>query len=124
MIFDAGFLISVDRNERTAQEFLTAALRRNTSLHTTDPVVAQVWRNGVRQARLAKFLAAMTIHPFDDGQEVGELLARSRTSDVVDAHLVLLALRISDSILTGDTEDLTVLTSALPTNRPTIYQWP
>ena len=124
MILDAGFLISVDRNERAAQEFLTAVQRQNTLLHTTDPVVAQVWRNGARQARLAKFLAATRIHPFDDGREVGELLARSRTSDVVDAQLVILALRISDSILTADTEDLTVLISALPTHRPTIYRWP
>lgn len=124
MILDAGFLISVDRNERAAQEFLAAAQRQKTALHTTDPVVAQVWRNGARQARLAKFLAALTIHPFDDGREVGELLTRSRTSDVVDAQLVLLALRISDAVLTGDTEDLTALTSALPTNRPTVYQWP
>ena len=60
----------------------------------------------------------MTIHQFNDGREVGELLARSQTSDVVDAQLVILALRISDSILTSDTEDLTALTSALPTNRP------
>ena len=124
MILDAGFLISVDRNERAAQVFLTAAQRHNTSLHTTDPVLAQVWRNGARQARLAKFVAAIAVHPFDDGREVGELLARSRTSDVVDAQLVILALRISESILTGDTEDLTAITSALPTNRPTIYGWP
>ena len=124
MIFDAGFLISVDRNERAAQAFLTAAQRRKTSLHTTDPVVGQVWRNGARQARLAKFLSATTIHPFDNGREVGELLARSRTSDVVDAQLVVLALRLSDAILTGDTEDLTALTALLPTNRPRIYQWP
>lgn len=124
MILDAGFLIAVDRNERAAQEFLTAAQRKDISLHTTHPVVAQVWRNGARQARLAKLLAAMTIHPFNDGPEVGELLARTRTSDVVDAHLVILALRISDAILTGDTEDLTVLTSALPSNQPSIYTWP
>ena len=124
MILDAGFLISVDRNERAAQEFLTAAQRQGTALRTTEPVVAQVWRNGARQARLAKFLAALMVHPFDDGREVGELLARSRTSDVVDAQLVILALRTFDGILTGDTEDLTALTSTLPANRPTIYQWP
>ena len=124
MILDAGFLISVDRNQRAAQAFLTAAQRQHTSLHTTDPVVAQVWRNGARQGRLAKLLGALTIHPFNDGRDVGDLRSRSRTSDVVDAQLVILALRLSDSILTGDTDDLTALASALPTNRPTIYEWP
>ena len=124
MILDAGFLISVDRGERAAQEFLTAAHRTNTALHVTDPVVAQVWRNGSRQARLARFLASVDVHPFDDGPPVGELLARSRTSDVVDAHLVLVAARLGDSILTGDVEDLSVLVNALNGRGPTVHVWP
>ena len=63
MILDAGFLISVDRNERAAQAFLSAVQRQHIGLHKTDPVVAQVWRNGARQARLAKFFEALTISP-------------------------------------------------------------
>ena len=124
MIVDAGFLISVDRNERAAQEFLTAALRQNTRLHTTHPVVAKVWRSGSRQARLASLLSAITIHPFDSGVAVGALLARSRTSDVVDAHLVVLAVQLSQSILTGDPDDLNTLASAVTKRRPNVYQWP
>lgn len=124
MILDAGFLISIDRSERTARTFLNAAARSETALHTTHPVVAQVWRNGPRQARLSAFLKTITIHPLDDGRAMGQLLAQSRTSDVVDAHLVITAVRLGRDILTGDPDDLTTLTSLLGPASPTVYAWP
>ena len=124
MILDAGFLISVDRSEAVAHAFLTAASRSETALHTTEPVVAQVWRNGSRQARLAAFLKAITIHPLDDGRSVGQLVAQTSTSDVVDAHLVITAVRLGDDILTGDPEDLTMLSAALGPASPAVHAWP
>lgn len=124
MILDAGFLISIDRGERSAQEFLTATLRRHTALTTTHPVVAQVWRNGARQSRLARFLDTIVVHPLDDGVAVGSILARSRTSDVVDAHLVALAVRLAHPILTGDSADLETLVASLPNHRPRVLRWP
>lgn len=124
MIFDAGFLISVDRSEESARTLITALQRARIALHTTEAVVAQVWRNGARQARLAAFLKTVEIHPLDDGRAVGVLLARSGTADVVDAHLVVLAIRLRDAILTGDDGDLTTLANALPSDRPTIQVWP
>ena len=124
MIVDAGFLVSVDRDERAAQEFLAAALRRGIALHTTHPVVAQVWRNGRRQARLARLLRSTDVHPFDNGPEVGALLARSQTTDVVDAQLVILALRLADSILTGNVDDLGAIVATITSNRPIVYRWP
>ena len=124
MILDAGFLISVDRDEEPARALVTAMQRRRIALHTTDPVVGQVWRNGARQARLSAFLKTVDVHPLDDGRAVGLLLARSGTADVVDAHLVVLAVRLRDSILTGDEADLNKLADSLPVNRPTIQLWP
>ncbi len=124
MILDAGFLVSLDRGERAAQEFLTAALRQRTPMGATHPVVAQVWRNGARQARLTKFLSGIAVHPFDDGREVGAILARSGTADVVDAHLVSLAIRFSEPILTGDVDDLHALVASLPEHRPEVLSWP
>jgi predicted nucleic acid-binding protein len=124
LILDAGFLISVDREEQSAKAFLAAATTRRTSLRTTHPVVAQVWRHGARQARLARFLNGVEIYSFDDGHSIGNLLARSGTADVVDAHLVVLAVALGDAILTGDVEDLTVLVATLQSGRPRIQQWP
>ncbi len=94
-------------------------------MHTTAPVVAQVWRDGSQQARLAKFLDTIEVHNFTlaDAHVVGGLLRRSHTSDVVDAHLVALALRLPDSIITADTPDLMVLTSHLGPQAPRVLHW-
>jgi hypothetical protein len=124
LILDAGFLISVDRGERAVQEFLTAALQNRTPLSTTNPVVAQAWRNGARQSRLARFLETVVVHPFDDGVAVGSILAPSRTTDVVDAHLVAVALRLAQLILTGEITDLNTLVASLPDHSPRILRWP
>lgn len=124
MILDAGFLISIDRSERSAHTFLAAADRSGTALHSTHPVVAQVWRDGSRQARLSAFLNTITIHPLDDGRTVGRLLAQTRTSDVVDAHLAISAVRLGHDILTSDLKDLTRLTTVFGPAAPIVHSWP
>ena len=124
MILDAGFLISIDRGEDSARTLLTALARAKAQLHTTHPVVAQVWRGGSTQARLAAFLKSVTVHPLDDGRALGQLLARTATSDVVDAHLVMVAARLDDSILTGDPDDLGRIAEAMGTAGPTVHPWP
>jgi hypothetical protein len=124
VILDAGFLVSVDRGERDAHAFLAAASRAGRHLHTTEPVVAQVWRQGARQARLARLLSAMRVHPLDDGRPVGQLLARTGSTDVVDAHVVVCAVRLGFDVLTGDTDDLTLLANAMGSAAPVVHAWP
>lgn len=124
MILDAGVLISVDRGDESARALLTAVARSGARLHTTHPVVAQVWQDGSRQVRLAAFLKTATVHSFDDGPAAGRLLALSGSSDVVDGHLVLLAVRLGEDILTGDADDLTRLGAPLGPAAPKIYNWP
>jgi hypothetical protein len=123
VILDAGFLISVDRREHSAHAFIAAAARSGTALHTSHGVVAQVWR-GRRQARLAAFLKTITVHALDDGHAIGRLLAQTATADVVDAHLVICAVRLDRDILTGDPDDLTTLATALGPAAPTVHAWP
>ena len=123
MILDAGLLISIDRGTDSARQFVEAARRAREALHTTHPVVAQAWRGGSRQVRLAKFLKSVELHPFEDGKVVGELLGRTGALDVVDAHLVLLAKRLGHDILTGDPFDLAALVAALGEDGPAIHRW-
>ncbi len=125
MILDAGVLVAVDRGEKAAQSFLTAALEESAVLRTSTPVVAQVWRDGSRQARLARFLDTLEIHDFTlvDARVVGGILLRSGTSDVVDAHLVALAVRLQDSIVTADAADFQLLTSQLGAAAPRVHPW-
>ena len=125
MILDAGVLIAVDRGERAAQSFLTAAHEADEVLHTSAPVVAQVWRDGSRQARLAKLLGTLEVHDFTlaDARIVGGMLLRTGTSDVGDAHIVALAARLADSIVTADAADLLLLASHLGASAPRVHQW-
>lgn len=72
--------------------------------------MAQVWRDGSRQANLARILAGVRsigLLP-EDSRGLGTLLAASKTSDVVDAHLASLA-RAGDQVLTSDPDDITHL---------------
>lgn len=50
---------------------------------------------------LAAFLKTVTLHSLDDGPSVGRLLTVSHRSDLVDGHLVHLALRLGDDVLTA-----------------------
>ena len=52
MVLDAGVLISADRGEDSAQTLL-ATRGLDPPLHTTHPVLAQVWRDGIQGAPLA-----------------------------------------------------------------------
>lgn len=123
MLIDAGFFVSLDRGDDEALEFLRVALENDALLATTHPVVAQVWRDGTRQVRLTRVLKTIRVHSFDDGPAVGTLLAAAGRSDVVDAHLVTTADRLSEPILTGDLDDLEHLAACLPHPGPRILHW-
>lgn len=103
VILDSGALLAVERQDRTVGPLL----RRSPKPVTSAAVVAQVWRDGARQARVARALSAVDIKHLDDvmGRRIGELLALSRTRDVVDAHVALLV-RNGDLVLTSDPGDI------------------
>ena len=113
LVLDAGALIALDRNER-AMWIRLKALREAGELPVTHGgVVGQVWRGGGRQARLAAALAGTDVRALDDhlGRAAGELLAGTRTSDVIDGALALVAVD-GDEIVTVDRDDFEVLVAA------------
>lgn len=84
--------------------------RDGVPLHTSGAVVAQVWRDGRRQANLARVLPGVDVAPLDEvaAKRAGELLAANRTSDVTDAHVALLV-QPDDMVLTSDEPDIRAL---------------
>jgi hypothetical protein len=84
------------------------------------PVVWQVWRDGTRQARLARMLRGCLIEPVDDAtaRAAGELLGRARTTDGVDAVVVISAARRGGLVYTSDPADLRKLSEHLDGHRP------
>lgn len=112
-MLDAGAFLAFDKGDARVRAYLAAARRLGVDLVTTSPVVAQVWRNGRRQALLARLLSATRVEPPDESaaRRAGELLAKTRTADVVDAMVAGLA-RDDDRILTSDPDDLRALLTA------------
>ena len=99
---------------------LSAANRKGRVVTVPAPTVGQVWRDGARQARLATVLVACRIESTTDqmARAAGVLLGRAQHSDVLDALVVLGAVRRGDEILTSDPTDLSALMAASPTRVP------
>ena len=114
LILDAGALIAIERGDREVIARIQRELSTKRGVVTHGGVVGQVWRGGTgRQTRLARFLPGFEIVPLDAelGRRAGVLLGKTRTTDVIDAAVVLLAAD-GDWILTSDPEDLRVLAEA------------
>lgn len=109
-ILDSGALIAAERGDRRLVRRLVKAQVANIPVVTSSGAVAQVLRNPARQVALSRVLRGVMESPLDReaARGIGPLLARTGTSDVVDAHVALLA-RPGDEILTSDPGDLAAL---------------
>ena len=112
-VLDAGALMAVDRRNRMIGAQLRVLQQQGTPIRVSSAVVGQVWRDGREQANLARVLAGVGITPLggDDGKRIGELLALAGSTDVVDAHVALMAAH-ADLVLTSDPGDVRKLLRA------------
>ena len=113
-VLDTGALIALERNDRAMWRRLKSSLLLQEVCITHGGIVGQSWRGrGSRAALLAMALDGLDVRPIDDdlGRRSGELLARAKKSDVIDAALVLLA-SDGDAIATSDPDDLKPLAEA------------
>jgi hypothetical protein len=60
MVLDAGALIAIERGAVPVRGYVLLADRGHVALTTSAAVVAQVWRGGNRQARLARLAIPRT----------------------------------------------------------------
>lgn len=76
-------------------------------------VVAQAWRGSNRQHAVAKLLRSRAARIIDldadTGFRIGARLAETGTSDVIDAHVALLATRLNAVVYTSDPDDIAIL---------------
>jgi predicted nucleic acid-binding protein len=118
LVLDTGALIAFERNDRRVVAIVATALREGDILIVPAGVVAQCWRNGRRQARLARLLRSPVcrVEPLDDvaAKVVGQLLGVSGTSDVVDGHVAAVARGRGVGVLTSDPDDIRRLDPAIP----------
>jgi hypothetical protein len=115
VVLDAGALVALERSHHKVTVIMERERRAGRRPLTHGGVVGQVWRGGSgRQANLARWFPWVEVVPLDDdlGRRAGLLLGRTRTSDVVDAAVVLLG-QHGDQILTSDPGDLRPLAAAM-----------
>jgi predicted nucleic acid-binding protein len=110
VVLDAGALIGIDRGSETVRGYVLLADQGRVALATSSAVIAQVWRGGTRQARLARFLASdlvaeVALDP-EAGRRIGALAAVVGSADVVDGHVALIALDADAVVLTSDPRDM------------------
>lgn len=110
LTFDTGFLIAIDRGNRDAWAFWRFGLERELPMTIPALVIAQAWR-GHQNARMGMFINSCVVEGLDHtgARRIGELLAASNTSDVVDSALVLSAANRGDRVVTADVADITHL---------------
>jgi hypothetical protein len=117
LTLDAGALIAHERGDRRVAARLRRAVETGLPVLVPAGVLGQVWRDGRRQARLAHLLTSKHVLVVDLDRSAarasGQLCGESRTSDVIDASVVICAMTWETPILTSDPDDLRRL-------RPTI----
>lgn len=111
MIIDAGVFTGLDNPAE--REVIVALIQRlhdrEATLHTTETVLAQAWRDPARQAAMTRLVKAMNLLPFGDARAIGVRCAEAGTRDVVDASLAVWATVLNEKILTTDPDDMAAL---------------
>lgn len=119
LVLDAGALISLDRNDRAAWAMLRVTSDDGDTVTVPAGVIGQAWRDGARQALLARALGHCDEVMLDGtiARAAGLLCGQSATADVIDASVAIvaagLARRGDVAVLTSDPDDLTLLMSIL-----------
>lgn len=115
---DTGALIALDRGDRRMIALLNRALAQRRNFRIPAGALGQAWRDGATQVTLARFLRAAEVEivPLDEhlSRSCGELCGATRTSDVIDASVVILARERHDTIVTSDPDDLQRLDPGAP----------
>ncbi|RIQ21055.1 hypothetical protein DY240_16000 [Jiangella rhizosphaerae] len=115
--YDTGALVAAEANRVDIWALHRDALRHEIRPVVPAAVLAQAWRGGP-QHQLSRLLRGCKIEPMTEqlAREAGAACGAARTSDVVDATVVISALSRGDLVVTSDPGDLAHLADAL--NKP------
>ena len=113
LVLDAGALLAVERGDRDVIALVKRERLAGRLPVTHGGVVGQAWRGGSRPALLARLLPGLDVQPLGEalGRRAGQLLATTKTTDVIDAAVALLA-GDGDELVTSDPKDMRRLVRA------------
>ncbi len=112
--YDTGALIAVEANRRELWALHKRSLERGQRPVVPAGVLAQAWRGGP-QPNLSRLLVGCRLEALTEhrARSAGVACARSGTSDVVDASVVVGALARNDLVVTSDPGDLRRIAAGL-----------
>ena len=101
--YDTGALIAAERNNRHMWALHAGFLAEEVSPTIPAPVLAEGWRGGSRQAKMARLLAMCEVEHLteDQAKAVGVLAGRAAHDDIVDVTVVEGAVRRQDGVVTS-----------------------
>lgn len=121
VVLDSGALIAFERGDARMRALLRRALDREARVVIPAGVLAQVWRDPARQVAVSALLngATTAVVPLDRvlAEATGVLCGRRKTSDVVDASVILTARREKAVVVTSDVDDLRHLDESIELHR-------
>ncbi len=113
LLLDSGAIIGLSRNDARPRAVLGSAWEAGIDVYIPSIVLAETVRGNAADAPVNRFIKAVgeIILVYEqDGRLAGSLLGTTGSGSTIDAIIVALAVRLGGAvILTGDPDDLTVL---------------
>lgn len=123
LTLDTGALIALEAGGKRMALLVEQAMAARAELAIPAGVIAQAWRGGARQARIAKLLQLQvtSVVPLDSklALRVGARCASVGATDVVDVSVVLCASDRGHPVITSDPGDIGAIDPSLTLIRPT-----
>lgn len=123
LTLDTGALIAIEAGSRRMALLIDRAVAAEAELAIPAGVIAQAWRGGARQARIAKLLRlkVTSVVALDTRMalRVGARCAAMRTADIVDVSVAICASDRKHAVITSDPGDIAAIDPALKLVRPT-----
>lgn len=116
LVLDAGAFIAAERRDERMVALVAELHKARIPLVTSAGVVGQVFRGGTgRQVPVSFLLRQTTVVDltYAVARVLGRMLGSTKTSDVIDAHVVLLARERDWIVITSDPDDLRRIDSGL-----------
>jgi hypothetical protein len=108
LTLDTGALLALERGHERIRALLREAGSREIAIPAG--VIAQAWRGGPRQARIARLIkqpeTRVVALDDDTARAVGLLCGRCGHDDVVDVSVVLCARQRRHAVVTSDPDDM------------------
>lgn len=123
LTLDTGALIAIESGSRRMALLVERAIATGAELAIPAGVIAQAWRGGARQVRIAKLLQLQvtSIVALDAklAFRVGARCASTGSADVIDVSVAICARDRGHPVVTSDPDDIAAIDPALRLVRPT-----